>query len=373
MSLARARAHDERRATRSRPRPWRRALAWLAFLGPFFFRDLRPRELGWRRSARTLPSLVFEWERAIPFWAWTIVPYWSIDLLYGLSLFVCAHARELDTHAKRLLTAQVVAVACFVAVAAALLVRRARQPTASFGALFDVLAGFDQPFNQVPVAAHRAGRHPLGAVRAHGCAAWRASCVDAWFVLIGASVLTTYQHHFIDIPTGFALGWLCLWLWPLPDSGARRPPPRWRWTRDPRVAAWRCSTRSARRLSRRSRLAGRRLGAVAAVGRAVARARRACYAGFGAGGIPERRRRPPVASPSRWLLAPYLAGAWINSRLVDARAPQPVPRRRRRVDRPRARRARLAGSTFRRRRRPHRRVRTAARRRARSPSCPCST
>ena len=32
--------------------------------------------------------------------------------------------------------------------------------------------------------------------------------------LLGVSVLTTYQHHFIDIPTGALLGFLCLWLWP---------------------------------------------------------------------------------------------------------------------------------------------------------------
>ncbi len=53
-----------------------------------------------------------------------------------------------------------------------------------------------------------------------------------WFVMIGASVLTTYQHHFIDLPTGFALGWLCVWLWPAP-SAAAGPVSAWRYTADP--------------------------------------------------------------------------------------------------------------------------------------------
>ena len=60
-------------------------------------------------------SIVFAWERHIPFLAWTIIPYWSINAFYGLSLFVCAERRaELDTHGRRLLTAQIVAVACFI-------------------------------------------------------------------------------------------------------------------------------------------------------------------------------------------------------------------------------------------------------------------
>ena len=42
--------------------------------------------------------------------------------------------------------------------------------------------------------------------------------MHVWAFLVGASVLTTYQHHFIDVPTGALLGFLCLYLWP--DTGA---------------------------------------------------------------------------------------------------------------------------------------------------------
>ena len=96
------------------PLPWKRALAWLTFLAPFFFTTYGL--ANWSASLRAdVPAIVFDWERAIPFWPWTIVPYWIIDALYGVSLFLCATRRELDTHARRLLTAQVIAVACFVA------------------------------------------------------------------------------------------------------------------------------------------------------------------------------------------------------------------------------------------------------------------
>ena len=60
------------------PLPWKRAVAWLAFLAPFFFTTY-----GLANSSASLradvSAIVFDWECAIPFWPWTIVPYWITD------------------------------------------------------------------------------------------------------------------------------------------------------------------------------------------------------------------------------------------------------------------------------------------------------
>src|SRR4051794_29898725 len=86
--------------------PWPRAAAWLLFLGPFFFASYG--FATWVTSRRSdVGAVVFDWEPAIPFIPWTIVPYWSVDVLYAISLFLCATRAELDRHALRLLTAQV--------------------------------------------------------------------------------------------------------------------------------------------------------------------------------------------------------------------------------------------------------------------------
>ncbi len=196
------------------PRPWRRAVTWLAFLGPFFFASYGL--ANWLASRRTgVGSLAFTWERSIPFVPWTIVPYWSIDLLYALSPFLCTTRRELDRHAQRLLTVQVVSVLCFIAWP---LRFSFEHPTAAgpFGALFAALGSFDKPFNQAP-SLHIALLVVIWVCLARHCPTrWR-WVLHGWMALIGVSVLTTYQHHFIDLPTGLAVGFLALWV--LPDEG----------------------------------------------------------------------------------------------------------------------------------------------------------
>ncbi len=192
-------------------RPWRRALAWLLFLGPFFFASYG--FATWFTSLRTDVGVVaFAWERHIPFLPWTIVPYWLIDLLYGVSLFLCASKAQLDTHAKRLLTAQLIAVSGFLLFP--LRFSFERPPVEGFfGSLFELLGQFDKPFNQMP-SLHIALMAILWVVYLRALPrAWH-WLAHGTFALIGVSVLTTWQHHFIDVPTGLWLGGFCLWLWP---------------------------------------------------------------------------------------------------------------------------------------------------------------
>jgi len=192
-------------------RPWAWAMLWVVALGPFFF--LSYGFANWVTGLRAgVPSLVFGWERHIPFLAWTIVPYWSTDLFYALSLFLCATRTELNTHARRLLAVQIISVAGFLLFP--LRFSFDRPDTAGlYGWMFDALNDFDRPFNQAPslhlglttILWAKYLRHLTGVPR------W---LMRGWFILMGLSTLTTYQHHFIDLPTGIWAGLLCLVLFP---------------------------------------------------------------------------------------------------------------------------------------------------------------
>nr|WIE89996.1 phosphatase PAP2/dual specificity phosphatase family protein [Mesorhizobium sp. WSM4875] len=199
-----------------------RAALWLAFLAPFFYSTYG--FANWLASTRDhVGSIVFSWEHHVPFVAWTIVPYWSINLFYGLSLLLNDSRQGVDRLAGRYLTAQIVAVACFILFP--LTATFVRPETSGLpGFLFAVLGGFDKPFNQAP-SLHIA---LLVIIWDH----WRQRLAGpllglwhGWCFLIGASVLTTWQHHFIDIPTGALLGFFALWLFPargeLPFAGFR--------------------------------------------------------------------------------------------------------------------------------------------------------
>ena len=172
-------------------------------------------------SARAnVPEIYFVWERALPFWAWSIVPYWSLNLLYALGFFLCRDAGELARYVTQLLVAQMIATLFFIAFP---LQMSWEKPTVSgfSGFLFSSLAAFDLPFNQAPslhiILCVVVGAFYLRKARS----VWLKAALVAWFALIGLSVLTTYQHHFIDIPTGLAAGCLVLLIRPLDGAPLR--------------------------------------------------------------------------------------------------------------------------------------------------------
>jgi len=143
--------------------------------------------------------------------------------------------------------------------------------------------------------------------------------VHSSFVLIGASVLTTYQHHFIDIPTGLLAGWLCVWL--VPDEGGS-PLRSAGIATDPRrrkLAAW-YAAGAAATAAVAVYLGGWSLWLLwIAVSLAVVAA---IYAFFDERAF-QKSADGSMSLAARWLLAPYLAGAWLNSRWWTRSSPLP--------------------------------------------------
>jgi PAP2 superfamily len=80
--------------------------------------------------------------------------------------------------------------------------------------LFDALMGFDKPFNQSPslhiILLVILWKIYLPHFKKIGRLLW-----NIWCFLIGISVLTTFQHHFIDIPAGILVGVLICFVFPL--------------------------------------------------------------------------------------------------------------------------------------------------------------
>ncbi|KVF62442.1 phosphatase PAP2 family protein [Burkholderia vietnamiensis] len=324
MSASGVRAgHPAQAAAGASDASWALRIGALAAMGALFFSTYGLANwLAARRAA--VPTFAFGWEHAIPFVPWTIVPYWSIDLLYALSFLFWTRRDDLLDHVKRLLTVQLVSVACFIAWPLRFGFAR---PDASgvAGALFTLLMGFDKPYNQAP-SLHIGLLVVLWAVYAQQLRGTLArALLHLWFAAIGVSVLTTYQHHVIDVPTGAAVGCIALFLFPLRDAAGR--------SRSGDAAP--CA--ASRALARRYALGAATFVLVAlwCVPRAPAAAllagwvalALACVAWAYWRGAPaafqkDDAGRMPVFA--RWLLAPTIVGAFVNSRLWTLRHAAPV-------------------------------------------------
>lgn len=205
-------------------RPWGWALFWGAVLGLVFFSTYNNVNQ-YTATLEPVDSVFFAWETRIPLWPWTIVPYWSIDLFYGLALFLATTKTILLRLVKRLLLAQALCISGFLLFP--LKFAFVRPPIDGvFGSMFAALAQFDLPYNQAP-SLHIVLLLVLWREYRGYCAGsrWR-YLVHAWSGLIALSVLTTWQHHFIDLVTGIWVGAFCLLV--IPEQ-----PAVWRWSPAP--------------------------------------------------------------------------------------------------------------------------------------------
>lgn len=166
-----------------------------------------------------VPTLFFEWERAIPFVPLMIVPYMSIDLFFVAAPFLCRSDRELAAFSRRIAAAIVIGGVCFLLFPLRFAFER---PHAAgwLGAFFDWFRGMDRPYNLLP-SLHIALRTILADLYARHTRGLFRYASNIWFVLIGLSAVLTYQHHVMDVVAGFALGAYCLFFFP--ESTARLP------------------------------------------------------------------------------------------------------------------------------------------------------
>ena len=190
---------------------WRYRLLCLLGMGVVFYSTYGG--ANYLAGLRTdVPEVFWPWERQIPFWAWSIVPYWTLNLFYAGAFFCCQNRAQIHRLLQQLLLAQAIAVVCFIGYP--LTFTWEKPLTDGFtGRLFSALAGFDQPYNQAP-SLHIILTMVIGRFYWYRFATWARPLWLAWLLLIAVSVLTTYQHHFIDIPTGVLVGCLVLWLLP---------------------------------------------------------------------------------------------------------------------------------------------------------------
>ena len=332
-------ASPRRLARRSRPVAARASRGSL-FLAPFFF--VTYGLANWVAAQRAhVPALVFAWERAIPFWAWTIVPYWSIDAAVRTVAFRlrvaprARHAREApaDRAARR--------GRLFLALPLSLFVRPARCRRRRSARCSTCWRVSTCPFNQIP-SLHIALAVILWVLYARKLARRRARVLlDVWFVAdrrVRADHVSAPLHRHPDRASrwaGYASG-----CGRSPSRGiARRRLPRGAARLTLRVTGWRCCYAvAARSLCLAAARGRRRVGAVARLARAVARHRRRVLRGPGSGGLPEGRdgRLRPAA---RWLLRAVPRRRLAQLALVDAAPSGAGRRRRRRLDRARARHA----------------------------------
>ena len=190
---------------------WLRASLWLLALGPGFF--LIYGSVNHFTAAReAVPSLYLNFEHSIPVIPWHILPYMLLDLMFAASLYMCRSITELDQHAKRLMSSILLAATCFLLWPLKFGFERP-QLDGFWGVLHRQLIEFDLPYNQAP-SLHIILLIVVAIVFLRHLPRWLAVPTLVWSAIICISVLTTHQHHLIDVVTAVPVTLFIICLFP---------------------------------------------------------------------------------------------------------------------------------------------------------------
>lgn len=167
---------------------------------------------------------MWEWERHIPFVREMVVPYWSLDLFFCGAFFLCTSKVELNLLTKRLIAVTFFSGMFFLLFPLQLAQPRP-EPAGWTAPLFHALYFNDMPYNLAP-SLHISLRSIVWVFYGAHLTGWWRRITKTWFILIGASTLLVWQHHVIDVATGFVMGWAVAAMIPDPRLPESRNPSR---------------------------------------------------------------------------------------------------------------------------------------------------
>jgi hypothetical protein len=196
-----------------------RGLGWLALCGPWFLIAYTFANTFTARRAH-VGTWYYEWEKHVPFVRELIVPYWSLDLFFIASFFVPTSRAELRILGMRVFAVITLSCLCFLLWPLKFDLPRP-VPTGWTEPWFRLLQANDLPYNLAP-SLHIGLRCLLWITYGRHLRGWCRSAARWWFITIGLSTLLVWQHHLMDVVTGFLMAYLVVAL--IPDRAAQPGP-----------------------------------------------------------------------------------------------------------------------------------------------------
>ncbi|WP_285269853.1 phosphatase PAP2 family protein [Kaistella rhinocerotis] len=185
---------------------------WALVIFSLVFAVVYKFSLWYAASLGNVSSFVFSFEKDIPFIPWTIIPYLSSGAFFCI-VFLQIRSREaLRLFLKRVVAMTLLAGIFFIFLPLQYSYAKPEVKNPVFGALFWLLEGFDDRYNQSP-SLHVAFAFAFWTVFRELKNKWR-TVAAIWLVMVALSTLTTFQHHLIDIFTGSILAHFVFVLFP---------------------------------------------------------------------------------------------------------------------------------------------------------------